>query len=194
MILDNFIMNSRRILSCYYYNLLELFAVKTALFYKILMNWREPVFLNEIKMAHISMEDNVLLIGSGIFPSEVMMIANQTGAKVTGIDNSIKAVKLSKDFLKKKYNSKNIVIKYADGENISLHDFDIIFIAINVFPISKVLRNISNQVAVGTKIMCKSIKQDIPLVLKNEKLDSIFEVMDHLKNPRTQSYLLVKKQ
>jgi D-arabinose 1-dehydrogenase-like Zn-dependent alcohol dehydrogenase len=158
------------------------------------MSWREPVFTNEIKMANISKKNSVLLIGSGIFPSEAIQIAKETGAIVTGIDNSINAVKLSKKYLKENNISHNVKIEYADGSDFSVHNFDIIFIAINVYPINSVLINLSNQVSIGTKILCKSIKHDIPVVLRNEGLDSIFDVVGHLKNTRTQSYLLVKKQ
>lgn len=194
MNISDFVTNSRRILSCYYYNFLELLAINNSFFNNLLLSWRKPVFSNEIDMAKITKDNVVLLIGSGIFPSEAIQIAKETGAQVTGIDNSIKAVKLSKKYMIKKNISHNVNIEYADGSDISIHDFDIIFIAINVFPINSVLRNLSDQISVGTKIMCKSIKNDIPQVLKNEGLDSNFDIIDQLKNPRTQSYLLVKKE
>ncbi len=191
---SDFITNSRRILSCYFYNTLELLAVKTNLFYNVLMNWREPVFLNEIKMAKVSSKDKVLLIGCGIFPSETIVIAEKTGADVVGIDNSPVAVKHAKRFVDKKGLSNKITIKYADGDNFSVSNFNVIFIAINVFPINNVLLNLSNNLKENCRVLCKSIKNDIPLVLKNERLDSIFQVVDKINNPKTQSYLLIKKQ
>ncbi|MFO8077911.1 MAG: class I SAM-dependent methyltransferase [Thermoplasmatota archaeon] len=193
MKISEIITNSRRILSCYFFNLLELFAVKTEFFYQILMSWRKPVFVNEIQMANVHSDDNILLIGCGIFPSEVMVIANQTGAQVTGIDNSSTAVRLAKKFIMQKNLNKQITILYADGTNLTVKDFDIIFIAINVFPIDQVLKNLSTQIEKGTKIMCKSIKHDIPQVFKNSRLDTCFDIIDTLENPRTQSYLLIKK-
>ena len=68
------------------------------------MGWRKPVFLEEIKIANISSKDKVLHIGCGIFPSETFLIAEKTGAKVVGIDNSKRAVDLARKFIIKKIN------------------------------------------------------------------------------------------
>ena len=187
---SKFLINCRRILSCYYYNFLELLAVKNKLFQKLLMNWRRPVFLNEIKMANIKKKDKVLLIGCGIFPSETMLIAEQTGAKVVGIDNSPQAVKIAKKYVKKNGLSKDILIEYGDGKDYPLSDFDIIFIAINVWPIDFVLKHILDNMKSDGKVMCKSLKNDIISVIEKEK----FDIVSKLENPQTQSFLLAKKK
>ena len=186
---SRFLINSRRILSCYYYNFLELLAVKTNFFQKLLMSWRRPVFLNEIKMAGIKKNDRVLLIGCGIFPSETMLIAEESGANVVGIDNSPQAVKIAKKYVKKKGLSKNVKIEYGEGEEYPLNDFDIIFIAINVWPIDFVLNHILKNMKPYGRVMCKSLKNDILDVIEKEK----FKVISKLENPQTQSFLLAKK-
>ncbi len=73
------------------------------LFYNLLMKWRKPVFLKEIKMAKITSQDKVLLIGCGILPSETVLIAQQTKARIIGIDNSIKACNIAQSYVQKKY-------------------------------------------------------------------------------------------
>ncbi len=188
--ISRFLINSRRILSCYYYNFLELLAVKTKLFQKLLMEWRRPVFLNEIKMANIKKNDKVLLIGCGIFPSETMLIAEQTGVDVVGIDNSPQAVKIARKYVKKKGLSKNIKIEYGDGKDYPINDFDVIFIAINVWPIDFVLKHILKNMKLDGRVMCKSLKNDIINVIEKEK----FDIVSKLENPQTQSFLLVKKK
>jgi ubiquinone/menaquinone biosynthesis C-methylase UbiE len=153
------------------------------------MSWRRPVFLNEIKMASIKKNDKVLLIGCGIFPSETMLIAEQSGADVVGIDNSPQAVKIARKYVKKKGPSKNIKIEYGDGKDYPLSEFDVIFIAINVWPIDFVLKHILKDMKSDGKVMCKSLKNDIINVIEKEK----FDIVSKLENPQTQSFLLMKK-
>jgi len=189
----HFSTNAKRVLSCYFYNILELLAVKTSFFNNLLLGWRQPVFINEIKMSKITSKDKVLLIGCGIFPSETIVIAQETNAQVVGIDNAPNVVKIAKKYIKKIGLSHLIRIKYADGVDFDVKEFDVIFIAINVFPINNVLKHLSKKLKKGTRIMCKSIKHDIPLVLKTEKMEDIFKIIGKLENPKTQSYLLIKK-
>jgi len=188
-----FLINSRRIISCYNYNFLELLATRIKFFEKLLMNWRKPVFLNEIKLAGVTKNDKVLLIGCGIFPSESMLIAEQIKAKVFCIDNSTKAVNIAKKIVEKKGLSDLVKIEYADGINYPPSDFDVIFIAVNVWPIDLVLRNLLKNIKTNTRVLCKSLKNDILEVLENEDLSKSFLIKSKLENPKTQSFLLIKK-
>ena len=187
---DRILINSRRIISSYYYNFLELLAVKIKFFQNLLMRWRTTVFLNEIKMANITKNDKVLLIGCGIFPSESMLIAERTGAKVVGIDNSVNIVKIASKYVKKKGLSNLVKIEYGDGTKYPVNGFDVIFVAINVWPIDSVLKHISENMKPDAKIMCKSSKNDITRVIETE----IFDIISKLENPQTQSFLLAKKR
>jgi len=185
--------NSRRILSCYFYNFLELLAVKTKLFEKLLSTWRIPVFLKEIEMAKVTKKDKVLLIGCGIFPSETVLISETTKAKTIGIDNSRNAVNLAKKYVQKKDLTDLVTIQYADGVDIQLNTFDVIFIAINVFPIDSVLKHVASSMNNAARIMCKSINNDIPDVLKRTGLSQRLKIEKKIENPKTQSFLLIKK-
>jgi len=157
------------------------------------MNWRKPVFLNEIKMANITKNDKVLIIGCGIFPSEGMLIAEETKANVFCIDNSKKAVNLAIKIVEKKGLSDLIKIDYADGINYPPGDFDVVFIAINVWPIDLVLRNLLKNMKTNARVLCKSRKNDILDVFENELFLESFHIESKLDNPVTQSFLLVKK-
>jgi len=187
------ITNSRRIISCYKFNFLELLAVKIGFFYNLLMKWRKPIFLNEIKMAKITSKDKMLLIGCGILPSETIIIAEKTKTKIIGIDNSIKACKLARSYIEKKGLSDLIKIEYGNGVNYPVQNFDVIFIAINVWPIDSVLENLSYNAKTNTRIMCKSIKNDIVKSLEKKELLNTFSIESQLENPKTQSFLLIKK-
>ena len=185
--------NSRRIISCYKFNFLEVLAIKMDLFYNLLMKWRKPVFLKEIKMAKITSQDKVLLIGCGILPSETVLIAQQTKARIIGIDNSIKACNIAQSYVQKKGLSDLIKIEYGDGANYPLIEFDVIFIAINVWPIDLVLKNLLYNAKPNTRIMCKSIKNDILKSIEKREFHNSFSIESQLENPKTQSFLLIKK-
>jgi len=186
------ITNWKRKINCYKYSFLEFLALKINFIYKILMNWRKPVFLNEIKMAKVTSEDKVLLIGGGILPSESMIITETTNAEVVTIDNNKRACIYADAFIKKRGLSGKITIKHGDGINFPVKNFDVVFIAISVWPIDTVFKNLSKNLKKNAKIMCKSYKEDIPRILKNEGILDSFKLLSKIDNPSTKSYLFVK--
>ena len=157
------------------------------------MKWRKPVFLNEIKMANVSSKDKVLLIGCGILPSESILIAEVTNAKVVTIDNNVKACKHAQAYVQKKGLSDKIKVEHADGADYPVQDFDVIFIAINVWPIDAILKHLSSNMKNNARILCKGIKNDITDLLEKEDFYYMFSVKSILENPKTQSFLLIKK-
>ena len=185
--------NWNRKISCYIFSFLELLAVKTDFFNKLLMRWRKPVFLNEIELANLSSKDKVLHIGCGIFPSGSIIIAEQTNAKITSIDNNVNAVNIARSYVHKNGLSKSIKVEYGDGVDYPVKDFDVIFIAINVWPIDSVLKHLSKNAKTNTKIICKSVNNDIVNFLENENLYDTLSVDSILENQHSQSFLLIKK-
>jgi len=157
------------------------------------MKIRRPFFKNEIEMAKVTSKDRVLHIGCGIHPTHCILIAEHAKAKVVGIDNSPKVVDLARKYISKNGLSNLVKIEFADGKNYSAEDFDVVFVAINVFPIGDVLRNLSKKLKKGTRVMCKSIKSDIADVIEKQGFSNDFEIVDMVNNPQTKSYLVVKK-
>ena len=187
------ITNWKRKINCYKYSFLEFLALKINIFYRLLMGWRKPIFLNEIKLAKVTSKDKVLLIGGGFLPSESMIIAETTGAKVVTIDNNLTACKHAEKFVKKRNLSDKIIIKHADGRNLIVKSFNTIFIAISVWPINGVFKNLSKNLKKNSRILCKSYNEDIPKILKIEGLSENFKLEAQIKNPSTKSYLFIKK-
>ena len=188
-----YFINLRRVFSCYQFNFLEFLAVKSKFFENFLTNIRKEVFENDIKMAEVTNKDKVLLIGAGICPTHCVFITRKTNANVTGIDNSKGAVKSAKKYVEKQKLTDKIKIEYADGRAYPVENFNIIFIAINVYPIDSVLSHISKKTKNGTRILCKSINYDIQNILKKTDLGNYFKIEYMSNNPKTQTYLLVKK-
>lgn len=157
------------------------------------MKWRQPVFLKEIKMTEVSSVDKVLFIGCGILPSEPILIAEETNANIVAIDNNKAAFKFAQSYIRKKGLSDRIKIEFADGVDYPVEGFDVIFVAINVWPIDGVLKILARNVKKGTRVMCKGIKNDILDTLRNTGLYDMFSVKSVVENPKTQSFLLIKK-
>ena len=188
-----FLTNCRRILSCYLYQSLELLAVKNYFFNRVLTQIRRIYYVKAVKIVDVKSTDKVLFIGSGILPSQCIIIAEETGANVLGIDNSKKAVDLSIKYIKKIGLSDKVYIKHGDGAKIPAKDFDAVFIAINVWPINNILNNLAKNLKKDARILYKSYNDDISQILENENLNNVFEVKDKIVNPLSQSNLLIKK-
>jgi len=144
-------------------------------------------------MANITSTDKVLHIGCGTIPSESMIIAERTKARVVGIDNNKNAVKFAKKIVEKKGLSDLIKIEYCDGEEYPVQDFDVIVVAINVWPIEKVLIHLSKQMKKDARIICKGMKEGIIDCIEKSNLSDILYVKSVTPTPKMQSLLIVKK-
>ncbi len=185
-----FIANGRRFLSC---SLFTILAVQTTFFDSLLTRWRQPIMTAEIQMLHIDSSENVLHLGCGAFPSAAIAIATKKKTHVVGIDNNSIAVKLARLCVKKKGLSSLITIEYGDGVHFQVSDFDVIYIAINVWPIDQVLLHLGQTMKPTARILCKGAHQDIIALLKQKEFDSLFSICSTLEYPKMQSFLLLRK-
>ena len=164
------------------------------LFDTLLTKWRKPVFSREIHMLNITPMEKVLHLGCGALPSATIFIAKDKNAHVVGIDNNTIAVKLAKSYIKKKDLTNLVTIEYGDGVNYPVHTFDVIYIAINVWPIDSVLLHLAQTMKPTARILCKGSHNDIAALLKKKEFQSLFSVKSLLEHPKTQSFLLTKKK
>jgi ribosomal protein L11 methylase PrmA len=188
-----FIINLKRTISCLKFIFLELLAVKLNYFYQLLMKWRKKVCLSDIKMAGVTSKDKVLHIGCGIIPMVSLVIAQEKKSHIIGIDNNKIAVKFARKIVEKHDLSDFIQIEYGDGKKYPCKSFNVIFIAINVFPIDAVLHYLSNQTKKNTRIIYKGYNYDINHLLKKDNLKDKLSIKKMKQHPHTQSFLLVKK-
>jgi ubiquinone/menaquinone biosynthesis C-methylase UbiE len=184
--------NWKRFLSSLIFTLLEIFATQMNLFDSLLTKWRKPVLSHEIRMLNIIPSEKVLHLGCGAFPSATISIAKEKKTHVVGIDNNYIVMKLARSYIKKKNLSDLVTIEYGDGTNYPIQDFDIIYIAINVWPIDKVLFHLAQTIKPTARILCKGSYQDINNLLKKKEFQSLFSVSTTLEYPRIQSFLFTK--
>jgi protein-L-isoaspartate O-methyltransferase len=165
------------------------------------MKSRKPAVINEIEKIKISPDENILVIGSGIFPSTPIIISEISNNHVIGIDNNVKAVNLSKSYIEKKGLNKKIEIKYSDGTCYPVKEYDLVFVVINVWPINNVLEYLARNMKSGSRLICRGIKNDISSIYYEEKLSQAFTLVSSSefpmttfsKYPMTQSFLFIKK-
>lgn len=148
---------------------------------------------SEIQLLHIVSSEKVLHLGCGAFPSAAIAIATEKKTQVVGIDNNSIVVKLARLCIKKKGLSHLVTIVYGDGVQYQISDFDVIYIAINVWPIDRVLLHLAQTMKPTARILCKGAHQDISALLKQKEFDSLFSIHATLDYPKMQSFLLHKK-
>jgi precorrin-6B methylase 2 len=182
-----------RMLSCYVFTFLEICASRFTLFDRMLTRWRTPVFSQEIDLLQIAAEEKVLHIGCGAFPSASLFIAQGKHARVVGIDNNTLAVKLAQSYIRKKQLTSLITIEKGDGIRYPLAGFDVIFIAVNVWPIDAVLLHCACTMKPTARILVKGTGDDVTALLKEEEFGLAFSVTATIERPKMQSFVLTKK-
>jgi ubiquinone/menaquinone biosynthesis C-methylase UbiE len=165
------------------------------------MKCRKPAVLHEIKRANLSPGDKTLVIGCGIFPSTSIVITEESNVHVTGIDNNIKVIHIARSYMEKKKLTNKVCIEYGDGLNYPVRDFDVIFIAINVWPIDQILIHLAQNMKTGSRLMCRSLKNDISDIFCKKQIPDVFilnssseyPMVTFSKYPMIQSFLFIKK-
>jgi len=192
------IINLRRKAYCILFTFLELLVIKINILYELFMKCRKPAILNEIKRAEINSKQQILIIGCGIFPSTSIVIVDKIKTKITCIDNNPKAVKLARAYVKKMNLEKKIQIEIGEGISYPINNYDVIFVAINVFPINLVINHLAKNMKPKSKLICRGLKNDI---LNIENIDYHFNLdsksedpmLTFSRFPTTQSFLFIKK-
>ena len=192
----NFLISLKRTVSCVKFLVFEILAYRINFIYRWLMGSRQKIIIDEIRIAKVKPQDNILFIGCGFLPSTPMILREYTKADITTIEKNKKIVKFAREYLQRKGIFDGITIVHGDGRTYSVREFDIIFIATNVWPIDGVLLHLSDQMKVNARLICRDIQNDIQIVLEHGDLMGKFRVksmVDHPAGPNYKSLLLVKK-
>lgn len=183
----------RRVVSCYVFTFMEILASQLTMVERLLIRWRTPAFSKEIALLDVQPEEQVLHIGCGAYPSASLMIAQGNHAHVVGIDNNIIAVRLAQSYIKRRHLTSLITVELGDGVNYPLDRFDVIFIAINVWPIDGVLSHCAQVMKPTARLLVKGSHDDLIAVLEKKEFKQAFSIAATLKHPTSESFLLKKK-
>jgi 2-polyprenyl-3-methyl-5-hydroxy-6-metoxy-1,4-benzoquinol methylase len=159
-------------------------------------------YKREYQTFGISKNDKVFHIGSGAFPLTEITLAETIGATVVGIDSSMKAVNSANDIVHKKNLQGKIKIKYGNGTNYPINDFDVVIVSSCASPMVKIVEHIFKTATNNSKIIVREIDTSIkPLVEYIDMQRNVYLVkkIDHnpfpfLKPFGWQSFYLIKKE
>lgn len=158
---------------------IEYLASKNFLIYKVVEKYYKNMVKREVKLAGISSNDRVLVIGGGPCPCTGILIHQLTKAKVTVIDNVENCVKCSTELIKKLGLKKYVNIILKDGLDIDTSKFNVLHIALQITPKKRVIESLEKTAKNGTRILVRIPKESL------NKLYSPVEKDFYLNNTNT---------
>jgi len=123
--------------------LVEKIIVKLNKLLPFYLDFYDDMVKNEISLADISKDDEVLHIGCGPIPATSIIIARKTKAHIIGIDNNPASAKHASILISSQDVSDKIQIVHADASDYSLENFNLIIVSQGVKPYDKILKRIS---------------------------------------------------
>jgi len=161
------------------------------------LNMYTEIVEKETKMANISSEDSILVMGCGSLPTTSVLISMKTGASIVAIDNDPKAVKEAIIHTKNYRFENKIKIKHADGLFYPVEKFDVIFVLYGVKKQKEIFKFLYDTMKDNARIIYRTAT-DIDGELTGEKIDlsNYFNVKNCIRSKSlglVDSYLLMKK-
>ena len=161
----------RRLICNYCFIFLEILTIFTNYQFRILTSYRKKIVEEELKYVEIFSDSKILIIGCGSLPSTAIIIATKTNIKkIIAIDNRNIIKKIAEFYIDKKQLSNKIIIEHGNGNNYKVDNFDIIFMAANVYPLKSILKNLYFNMKSNSVIICRNIRGDIEKILEEERL------------------------
>ncbi len=191
--------------AAYFKNFMDfayVFFEKIAISFEILstnyLMFYDELIEKEIKMADISKNSNVLVIGCGSLPATTALISSKTNANIVSIDYDKKAVQNAFKFLKKINPKLNVKTVYADGHSYPIKGFDVIFILYGIKKQKDLLVHLSKKIENNTRVIFRTSQDSLDQIVGGtEFLSKWFEIKDCISSEKiytSDSYLLMKKK
>jgi len=147
---------SLRRLNALLFVIFEKIAINFDIFIYDYLDIYKGLVRDEIKLANISSNDSILVVGCGAVPSSCILLANETNAKITGIDIDKKAVKKASNLIKKLKLEEKIKVEWGDGTDYPVKGYNIILILFGVKSVNKIFGHLSEHMENNTKIILRS--------------------------------------
>lgn len=170
---------------------------KIAIHFNILISYYigiyESLIENEIKIANICNEDNVLVVGCGSIPVSALLIVNKTNAKVVGIDNDKGAVIRGKKFIQQYKLKDQLKIDYGDAVSYPLDVFDVILILYGTKNIESLIDNIRHHSKKDVRIIIRSNENTFKKISQKAQIDEFFKIKSQARSEslgKVDSFLL----
>ena len=152
----------------------------------------------KIKMANITKNSKILVIGCGSLPVTSILIGSMTHSDIVGTDFDKKAVLKAKKFVNNHGPSIKLKIEHGDGLTYAIENFDVIFVLYGLKRQLEILSNISEKIISDMLIVFRTTQDVINQEFNGTKLLSeMFDIKDSLSSDTiytSYSYLLEKRR
>jgi len=142
---------------CSFTQKVEDWAMNAELLFKLSKEYYQDVVKNEVVLANITSEDNILCIGGGICPFSAILFHQVTGVKVTVIDNCSCCVEKAQDVINRLGLNADIRVICQDGGSaaFSFKEYTVVHFALQINPLKAVFSHVESQVTPGTKLLIR---------------------------------------
>ena len=155
-------------------------------------------YKRESKQFNLKDAKNILHIGCGSYPISAIILYQENGGRIVGIDKNPKFVHCARKVINNKKLSDRIEIKQGDALSYPLDRFDTIIISGCSVPRIKVLDNIFKRAKPNTKIVVREIychNKPVEKLINSFKDIEVINKIDNSPYPSSgwESFYLVKK-
>jgi 2-polyprenyl-3-methyl-5-hydroxy-6-metoxy-1,4-benzoquinol methylase len=162
------------------------------------ITYYEDIVKEEISMVNIRNTDNILHMGCGSIPSTSILLAQNTGATITGIDKKLQAVDEARLCLRMlKLVDHKIIIKNAEALNYPIKNFDVILVSQGLEQRNEILSYISHSMKKDARIIFRTISSPEGSLNKQDYfLKNLFKIanqVSHKKHGLLISVMLLKE-
>jgi len=142
---------------CSFTQKIEGWAMDAGFLFKLAGDYYQDVVQNEVMLANITKDDNILCIGGGICPFSAILFQQVTGAKVTVIDNNSCCVNKAREVIGRLGlgESVNVICQDGRSDTLSFAEYTVVHFALQVSPMATVFSHVERQVAPNTKLLVR---------------------------------------
>ncbi len=156
-------------------------------------------YIREMEIFEISKSKKILHIGCGSYPITSFTLSNMNSGEIVGIDKSNNAIKRATRFISDKNIDEHISIKYGDGSNFPLDDFDTIIVSSCSIQKHAILEHLFENAPKNCKIIVREqsglahlVSDYIELYRDNISFEKKIE-HNAFQTAKWESYCLIKK-
>jgi precorrin-6B methylase 2 len=114
-------------------------------------------YRKEYQNCDISSHSNILHIGCGSYPLTEIILASCTKGKIVGIDKNIQSVQRGQEVVKKNKLDDRIILKYGDGLDFPVEEFDMVIVSSCSQPKVKILQHLFQNVKSKSSIIVREV-------------------------------------
>lgn len=140
---------------------LEQNASNFSFFRKIMFVYYTPIIKKELKLAQLNSGEKVLFIGGGYMPCSAILFQKLSDTNITIIDNDEDTICYAKHLIDSLNLNDKITIKYCDGKEMVIKEFDMVHIAMQVSPKNSVFKHVYKNMKNGAKLLIRQPKDHL---------------------------------